>query len=75
MEHEKMAIFAPKLCQICVFLVTTKKLGSDLESPHFPVFRKTLRMQNWKGRCTWSWKIKKWLWKSHGKILCQVWYP
>ena len=27
--------FARKLCQICIFLATTKKLSSDLESPHF----------------------------------------
>ena len=30
--------FAPKLCQFCMFLVTSKKLSSDLESPHFPLF-------------------------------------
>ena len=36
--------FANKLYQICIYLATTKKLSSDLESPHFPeVFRKTSR--------------------------------
>ena len=30
--------FAPKLCQICLDLVTTKKLSSDLECPHFLMF-------------------------------------
>ena len=31
------------------FLVTAKKLSSDLESPHFPTFsEKMLRMQNWR---------------------------
>ena len=30
--------FAPELYQICNFLVTTKKLSSDLESPHFLTF-------------------------------------
>ena len=28
----------PKLCQICIFLVPTKKFSSNLESPHFPMF-------------------------------------
>ena len=36
----------------------------------FSVFHKTSQMQNREGR--WSWKIKKWPWKSHGKIFCQV---
>ena len=31
--------FVPELYQICIFsFVTTKKLGSDLESPHFLTF-------------------------------------
>ena len=30
--------FAPKFYKICMFLVTTKKLSSNLESPHFPMF-------------------------------------
>ena len=30
--------FAPELHHICIFLVTNKKLSSDLESPHFPMF-------------------------------------
>ena len=30
--------FAPELYQICNSFVTTKKLSSDLESPHFPMF-------------------------------------
>ena len=28
----------PILPQICMFFVTTKKLSSNLESPHFPMF-------------------------------------
>ena len=30
--------FDPKLCQICIWFVPTKKFSSDLESPHFPMF-------------------------------------
>ena len=30
--------FAPKLYQICIFFVTTKKLSCDLKSPHFLTF-------------------------------------
>ena len=30
--------FAPELSQIVIFLVTTKKLSSNLESLHFPMF-------------------------------------
>ena len=30
--------FAPKLCQICIYWATTKKLSSDLGSLLFPMF-------------------------------------
>ena len=30
--------FTPKFYQICMFFVTSKKLGSNLESPHFLMF-------------------------------------
>ena len=51
MEHEKLpkvmkfwdqswnlTNFAPNCYQICMFFVTVKKLSSNLESPHFPMF-------------------------------------
>ena len=52
--------FAAELYLISIFLVTTKKLSSDLESLRFP---QTLRMQN---------REEKWSWKSYGKMCCQV---
>ena len=30
--------YAPKIYQFCMFFVTAKKLSSNLESPHFPMF-------------------------------------
>ena len=82
MEHEKLVKsngicdqswnftnFAPELHQICILLVTAKKLISNLGSPHFPTFLRKMS-QNWEKR--WSWQIKKWSWKLHGKIFCQV---
>ena len=33
-----MKNFVPKFYQICIFFVSAKKLSSNLESPHFPMF-------------------------------------
>ena len=38
MEHEKLANFAPKFYPMCMFFVTAKKINSNLESLHFPMF-------------------------------------
>ena len=56
----------PKCTKCVCSLVTTgtgtARLCIDVKRLHF--------LQNRKER--WSWKHDKWLWKSHGKILCQV---
>ena len=58
--------FDPKLCQICILLVPTKKFSSDLESLHYPMFSAKCC------ECKIGGKIKKWSGKSQGKIVCQV---
>ena len=58
--------FDPKLCQICIFLVPTKKFSSDLESPHFLMFSAKCCECKIRGK-KWSLIIKKWSGKSHGK--------
>ena len=63
--------FAPELYQICIFFVTNKKLSSDLESPYFPRFS-AKRCECNIGKRDGHRKIKKWSWKSHGKIFVQV---
>ena len=86
MEHEKLAKkvmefcdqswyfnnFAPKLCQICVFSVTTKTLSSYLERLHFLMFSTKCRkcgrkmvMENQEIVMEKSWK----------NILSNLWEP
>ena len=43
--------FAPKLYHMCMSFATTKKLSIDVESPHFPMFSKTLRYGHGKYFC------------------------
>ena len=82
MEHEKLAKshgifyqswnftnFVPQFHQICIFVVTAKKLSSNLERLHFLTF--SAKCRECKIRKRWLWKIKKWSWKSHGKIFCK----
>ena len=43
-SHGILSILPPKLYQICIFfLVTTRKLSSNLESLHFPTFSANCR--------------------------------
>ena len=37
-SHGIFTYFVPKVYKICLILVSTKKLSSDLESLHFPIF-------------------------------------
>ena len=63
--------FATKVHEVCMFLATTEKLSTHVESPQFPQFSmKCRKCKNQQQR--WSWKIEKWSWKSHEKIFCQV---
>ena len=80
MEYEKLAKghgilrsvmefyqFCPRIVLYYSFLVTFKKLSSDLESPHFPIFSAKRR------KC--KFRKRDGLGKSrngHGKIFCQV---
>ena len=59
--------FTPKLCQICIFFVTSKKLSSNLESLHVSTFcRKRSKCQI--GKKDGHGKSRKY----HGKIFCHV---
>ena len=67
--------FAPKLCQICIFLASTKKLSSDLESPHFLTFSAKRRKckigkkyGNGKPRNRHGKVMEKYLFKSVGTL-------
>ena len=61
--------FCPRNYTNFVFCwVTMRKLSSDLESAFATFCGKMSQMQNQEER----WKTKKWSWKSHGKIFCQV---
>ena len=74
--------FAPKLYQICIFLVTTKKLNSDLESLQFLTFSAKCReweigkrnghgkSRNGHGK---SWKVmENYLVKSVGTLFVEI---
>ena len=52
--------FDPKMHQICMFFVTTKKLSIIVESLHFPPnakLRREMVMENWQMVMEKSWKI------------------
>ena len=55
---------------VLFFLATTKKLSSNVESLHFLIPQNAANAKS--RREIWSWKIKKWSWKSHGTIFGQV---
>ena len=66
MEHEKLAKkswnltnFASELYQICIVFITTKKLSTDLESPHFLTFMENQEMvmeKSWKNILSSLWE-------------------
>ena len=57
-SHRILPILPPNYTKFVFVLVTAKKLSSNLESLHFPMFLT---------KC-WECKIRKWSWK----IFCQV---
>ena len=78
MKHEKLAksygilpILSPN-CAKFVFFFCHQEIKLGLESAFSDDLQKTSQMQNREERL--SWKIKKWSWKSHGKIL-SLWEP
>ena len=54
-----------------VFFATTKKLSMEVESLHFPIFS-TKCLECKIKKCNGHGNFKKWSWKSHGQIFCQV---
>ena len=69
-SHGILPILPPNLTKCVCLLSPLGNRAESRKSAFSNVFRKMSRMQNWEER--WSWKIKKWSWKSHGKIICQV---
>ena len=50
----------------------TKKLSIDVESLHFPRFSEKRPQIQFNREERWWWKIRKWSWKSHGKMFRQI---
>ena len=65
---ENFTNFVPKFYQICMFFATAKKLSSDLESPHLPIFSAKCRECKF-GKRDGHGKSRNGHMKSHGKVM------